>query len=106
MLMVFQVFQGLGYLVIEAANKALRLGGLPLKGTQSVEVWVSRETNFRHALLILRRRFQLRSTNISFAHTNVACRRGHSLSVHIRGVDSISLIHSRRVRGSRRRLLA
>ena len=74
-LVVLQVFEGLGNLVVEAAKKTLCLGGLLLELMLSIVVITTGRAE------TLRRRFD--RSNITLTNANVACSRGIRLRVHV-----------------------
>ena len=92
-LMVLQVIEGLGKLVVEAAKKTLRLGGLLLELVLSIVI-----TGIR-AAQPLRRRFW--RPHITITHAHVARSHGIRLGVHVGLGDAIGLEHSRVYRRSR-----
>ena len=89
-LVVLQVFESLGNLVVEAAKKTLGLGGLLLELMLSITTGISRAET-------LRRRFD--RSNITLTHANVTRSRSIRLRVHVRLGDGIGLEHGRVGRG-------
>ena len=89
-LVVLQVIESLGNLVVEAAKKTLGLGGLLLELMLSITTGISRAET-------LRRRFD--RSNITLTHANVTRSRSIRLRVHVRLGDSIGLEHGRVGRG-------
>ena len=90
-LVILQVFEGLGNLVVEAAKKTLCLGGLLLELMLSIVVITTSRAE------TLRRRFD--RSNITLTHANVTRIRGICLRVHVRLWDGIGLEHGRVGRG-------
>ena len=89
-LMVFQVFESFGNLIVKTAEKTLCLSVLLLKWTQSViEVIISCEGDLRHLVV----RWCFGRSDIAVTNTEISSRRGLRLSVVVRMGDGVCLQH-------------